>query len=230
MGTSWRDLVPAADREVYEKAGFGRQQAIVGERPAVLVIDVTRGFVGSPGLSREEAVAEFRNSCGPAAWAAVPHIAKLLDAARERQLPIFYTKGTSVTDAAHLGRWVTKNSRAAEDVALGEDVHRIIDEVAPQPGDLVFAKEKPSAFFATPLVGHLISRGIDSLLVTGCTTSGCIRASVIDGFSYNFAVTIVEDGVFDRGELSHAVNLFDMQAKYAQVATSEQVIAELPDS
>ena len=87
-------------------------------------------------------------------------------------------------------------------------------------------------FFGTPLAGYLVELGIDSLIIAGTTTSGCVRATVVDAFSYNYPVIIVEDCCFDRGEMSHKINLFDMNAKYGDViglAEVNSIIAELPD-
>lgn len=223
----WRLLVPEADRRVYETAGFGAASQELGARPAVLVIDVTWGFVGTRGLGREAAAAEYRNSCGPAAWEAIPAVQGLIALGREHDMPVIYTKGRSQIDVGSLGQWSAKNVRAAEDLEKGAAVHEIVPEVAPDAGDLVIEKDKPSGFFGTSLLSHLIRLGVDSVLVAGCTTSGCVRATVVDAFSYNLAVTVIEDAVFDRGELPHAVNLFDMQAKYAQVARLEDVRAML---
>ena len=98
------------------------------------------------------------------------------------------------------------------------------------PGDVVLRKTKPSAFHATPLVEYLIGAAVDGVVVCGGTTSGCVRATVIDAFSHNFPVTVVEDAVFDRGGLSHAVNLFDMDEKYADVTSSATVIERLDEA
>ena len=92
---------------------------------------------------------------------------------------------------------------------------------------MVILKQKPSAFFGTPLLSWLQLLGVDSLIVTGTTTSGCVRASVLDAFSLNLRCTVVEDGCFDRTEASHAVNLFDMHAKYADVCSKLEVLAHL---
>lgn len=220
---NWRDLLPEQDRLRMQQAGFGAASE-PGARPALLVIDVTVGFVGTQGLSAEEAVAENRNSCGPAAWEAMPHIADTVAGARAAGIPVIWTRGHTAQDAAHLGEWAAKNTRAAEDVARGDEIHRIVEEAGVAPGDLVLEKEKPSAFFGTPLVAHLFRERVDSVVVVGCTTSGCVRATVVDAFSLNLGVTVVEDAVFDRSTISHAVGLFDMEAKYAQVAPSEQVL------
>jgi nicotinamidase-related amidase len=85
-------------------------------------------------------------------------------------------------------------------------------------------KPKPSAFFGTPLTSHLTLLGADSLIVVGTTTSGCVRASVVDAFSHNYRVAVVEDGCFDRSQASHALALCDMDAKYADVVSSDEVL------
>ena len=90
-------------------------------------------------------------------------------------------------------------------------------------GEIVIRKTQASAFFGTDLAAHLIYRGVDTLLIAGCTTSGCVRATVVDAFSHNLRVTVVEDGCFERCQASHAVNLFDMNSKYADVLPSGEV-------
>ena len=100
-------------------------------------------------------------------------------------------------------------------------------EIAPREGDVLIPKKHPSAFFATPLASHLIDLGADTLVVTGCTTSGCVRGSVLDAFAYNFRAFVPHDAVYDRCATSHAVNLFDMAAKYADVATTAEIMERL---
>lgn len=223
---SWREVIPPADLAVFRAAGFGAAQP-PGTRPALLVVDVTYGFTGEPGRSLLDSIREHRTSCGPAAWAAVAVIARLVESARAADRPVIYTRGRAVAGAAELGGWATKNRRATEDVTAGERRHTIVAELAPEPGDLVIEKDKPSGFFGTALVGHLVSRAVDTLVVTGGTTSGCVRATAVDAFSYNFPVIVPEEAVFDRGTLSHQVSLFDLQAKYAQVVPAAQAEAYL---
>jgi maleamate amidohydrolase len=105
--------------------------------------------------------------------------------------------------------------------------YAFVEEIAPREGDLLIPKRHPSAFFGTPLASYLIDLGADTLLVTGCTTSGCVRGSVVDGFAYNFKVVVPHDAVYDRSGVSHAVNLFDMASKYADVMTTEECLAAL---
>ena len=107
------------------------------------------------------------------------------------------------------------------DIAVVESIVRAI---APQPQDLVCLKQKPSGFFGTNLAAYLQLLGADSVIVTGTTTSGCVRATVLDAFSLNFRVALAEEGCFDRSQASHAINLCDMNAKYADVVKTDEVI------
>jgi isochorismate hydrolase len=99
--------------------------------------------------------------------------------------------------------------------------------VAPREGDVLLPKKHPSAFFGTALTSHLIDLQADTLVMTGCTTSGCIRASVVDAFALNFRVLVPQDAVYDRSQVSHAVNLFDMSEKYADVCTTDEALETL---
>ena len=102
-----------------------------------------------------------------------------------------------------------------------------VDAICPQDGDILLPKKHPSAFFGTPLASYLIDLRADTLVVTGCTTSGCVRGSVVDAFAYNFKVIVPSDAVYDRSRVSHAVNLFDMASKYADVMTTEECLEAL---
>ncbi|MPZ87289.1 MAG: isochorismatase family protein, partial [Nitriliruptorales bacterium] len=105
--------------------------------------------------------------------------------------------------------------------------YEIVEQAAPWPGEAVLHKTAPSAFFGTPLMAHLHSLGVDTLMVCGESTSGCVRASVIDARSYRFKVIVVEDAVYDRHESAHAINLFDMNQKYADVMALDDVLVHL---
>ena len=102
--------------------------------------------------------------------------------------------------------------------------YQFVDEISPVDGDVLLPKKHPSAFFGTPLVSHLVDLAVDTLVVTGCTTSGCVRSSVTDAFAYNFKVLVPDDAVYDRSLTSHAVNLWDMNAKYADVHSSAHIL------
>jgi nicotinamidase-related amidase len=149
-------------------------------------------------------------------------------------MPVIYSTGMDIRpDGFERGRWKDKNSRGSEDWTTHRtDGNTIIAPIAPRAEDLVVRKDKPSAFFGTLLSSFLIDLQADSVLVCGTTTSGCVRATVVDAFSYNFRVSIVEDCTFDRGQASHAVNLFDMSQKYADVvslAETREYLQGLPD-
>jgi maleamate amidohydrolase len=151
-------------------------------------------------------------------------IASLLEAGRAVSLPIYYTAGVTDHVVRHAGRWREKHPRTLEQP---DDAQVIPERIAPHEGDVVIRKTKPSVFHGTPLLSSLVDQRVDTVIVTGCTTSGCVRATVVDAFSNGFATLVVEDGVFDRGELSHAVNLFEMDQKYADVITTDEALTYL---
>lgn len=223
---SWHRFVPERDRDVMVAAGYGSPQGL-GPSPALLVIDVNYGFTGHTRAPIFEAIAASRTACGEDAWRAVAVIERLLGAAREAGVPVIYSTGRVPRNIGDMGRWAAKNARVAEDVADGAARARIVEEIEPLPGDVVLTKSKPSVFVGTDLVAELVERGVDSLLVVGGATSGCVRATVVDGFSFNFRMGLVEDGCFDRSEISHAVTLFDLQAKYADVLGVEAALRYL---
>jgi maleamate amidohydrolase len=226
----WDQYLTERDHAVYRTAGYGSSRPF-GGRPAVVVIDVNYDFVGHEPAPILESAAIWRHSCGEEGWAGVEAIATLLAAAREKSLPIFYSTSMEERPDA-LGRGLWRSSRNGEQGGVpgvvGSD---IVAEIAPQERDVVLRKSKPSAFFGTGLISYLTELGVDELIVTGTTTSGCVRATVIDAFSYNVNCKVVEEGTFDRGQASHAINLFDMNAKYADVVsltTTLEHIAALP--
>jgi len=226
----WNEFLTERDKQVFEKSGFGAEAGF-GEKPALLVIDVSYNFCGDKREPILESIKNFHNSCGEDAWDALPHIRKLIDKCHEKGIPVIYTTGTVREDGWDAGGWAWKNSRTDEDVTapkttdFNRDGNEIMDDIAPSAQDIVIYKHKPSAFSGTPLSGFLNDLGADSLLVTGTTTSGCVRASVIDAFSNNYRVAVVEEGCFDRSQASHAINLCDMHAKYADVVTTEDALS-----
>ena len=218
----WDDFLTERDKQVFNKAGYG-QRAGFGSRPALMVIDVNYNFCGDKPEPILESMEKWPNSCGEDAWAAIAVIKNLLDVFHARELPVIYSTNDFRSDGFDLGGWSLKAARMYEDIDRDIDGNAIVADIAPSDRDLVVYKQKPSAFHGTPLVDYLVKLGVDGLIFTGTTTSGCVRAAVIDAFSYNFRCTIVEDGCFDRSTASHAVNLCDMNAKYGDVIRSEEV-------
>jgi maleamate amidohydrolase len=132
---------------------------------------------------------------------------------------VIYTTGGGRDDGWDAGSWRWKNTRSKEDVQRPRtiDGNEIVEPLRPASQDIVVRKQKPSGFFGTNLASYLTLLGCDSVIVVGTSTSGCVRATVLDAFSLNYRVTVVEEGCFDRSQASHAITLCDLHAKYADV-------------
>ncbi len=219
----WTGIVTEEEERRYAAAGFGGGGGM-GHRPGLLIIDVQYRTVGTERRPYWEAIREYPTACGEDGWRAVDHIRPLLAAFRARGLPVLYPHVAPKNADTDAGRLAEKVPSIMGIDAAG---YRFVEEVAPVKGDVLLPKKHPSAFFGTPLVSHLIDLGVDTLFVTGCTTSGCVRSTVSDAFSYNFKVVVPEECVYDRSPTSHAVNLWDMDAKYADVMPVAQGIERL---
>ena len=214
---AWLKLIPADERKTYERAGFVSNVEI-GPKPCLIVVDVTYGFTGSEGLTLEEAVAEFHTACGPAGWEAMPRIVRLIELFRKLNRPIVFTR--SDLDATTFAGKAT-NSRRKEKPP--PKFNAFPPALAPRESEWVLEKTKASAFFQTPLSAYLIKQGVDTTVVCGVSTSGCVRASAVDAFSHGFKTVVVDDCCFDRSHFAHCANLFDLQAKYATVLSLEEL-------
>ena len=216
----WKDVVPPATLELYRHY---KRDLYIGPRAAVLAIDLYElAYQGGPHPV-EEVSKTYPSSCGVNAWNAIPATQQLFAAARAAGLPVFYST-TETREAAKPGAVTATNRR---NPGRGEDVYAIRPEFAPQPGDVVLFKQRASAFFGTPLIAHLTQLNIDTLIIFGESTSGCVRASTVDGYSHGYHMVMAEECCFDRAELSHKVNLFDLHHKYADVMHVDRIIAEL---
>jgi maleamate amidohydrolase len=223
----WNKFLTERDKAVFAAAGFGARMGF-GKRPALVVIDVNYAFCGEKPEPILESIKRWPLSCGEEAWSGIAIIRDLIDAARGKGVPVVYTTGVQRPDRWDAGAWAWKKTRNEPPRRISNlDGNRIVDAIAPGAKDIVVYKQKPSGFFAAPLQSYLTLLGCDSLLVTGTTTSGCVRATVIDAFSNNYRVTVVEDGCFDRSQASHAISLCDMHAKYADVLNSKEILAYL---
>jgi len=216
----WKDVIPEADLRLY--AGW-RRETYVGPRPAILAIDlydlVYRGGARPPIEINDE----FPNSCGVFAHRAIAPTKKLFAAARRAGIPIFYCTQETRPNNRPNGAVSTRSSRPRPSA----DAFAIYHEFTVEPTDIVITKQRASIFKGTPLASHLTLLDVSSVIVFGESTSGCVRASVVDAYSAGFHVTIAEECTYDRAELTHKVNLFDLHHKYADVMHTDEIIAHL---
>jgi nicotinamidase-related amidase len=212
-------LIPEADLATYRSGGFLRDLKF-GERTALIVVDVTMGFCGSPGLTLEQAIAQYPTACGPVSWETMPRIAKLVTLFRDRGLPIVFTNA-DVVGNPYAGK-ATKGERRATPYPGFNDFPA---DIAPHEDEWILAKTKASAFFQSPLAAYLVRARVDTVVVCGVSTSGCVRATTVDAYSHGFTTFVVDDCCFDRSWFAHCANLFDMQAKYASVVSLAELTA-----
>jgi maleamate amidohydrolase len=226
----WGEHFPVAELSVLAEAGYGHPMGF-GSSPALLVVDVTYSFCGATPQPILEAIRDNRRSCGDRAWAAMEPMRAVLGAARSARIPVIFSAMRDPADPAYEpGLWGAKNARGTEDAGPAADASRdndVVDRLKPLDGELVLSKDKPSIFHGTNLPAYLISRGVDSLIICGGTTSGCVYASSVDGFSHNYKVSVVADATFDRVESPHWASLLDIDMKYGDVVTSKDVIRHL---
>ncbi|MBM3486758.1 MAG: isochorismatase family protein [Alphaproteobacteria bacterium] len=199
--------------DVYKKQGFGNRIGF-GKTPALLIIDFNNAFANPD---------QFGGGNIPAA---IEKTRELLAVARHLDLPIAFTTHVYAEDGSDDGVFNMK-SPGLRALKPGSHEIQIVPELEPRPGERVIAKHYPSGFFATDLAGWLAKRGVDTAIVTGCTTSGCVRATVVDAMGHGFRPMVPRECVGDRADGPHEANLFDMQQKYADVMSLDEVLAEL---
>lgn len=221
IDAEWLELLSDEEKLIYERAGYGRDLGM-GQKVALLVVDTTYAFVGDRPAPVLESMSRYRLSCGEAGWKSVEHIAGLLSVCREVGIPVFYTVGVEKRTAITRGAWTWKTHESDDDRPA--DLNQIPTQIAPTPADTVIPKTKPSAFFGTPLTSYLTGLGIDTVIVAGGTTSGCVRATVVDAFSQNFRVAVPVEAVFDRARLPHVANLLDIDSKYGDVLRTASLV------
>jgi maleamate amidohydrolase len=188
--------------------GFGRA-------PAIIVVDFIRAYTepGSPLYA-------------PAVVEAVKATAPLLKAAREKGVPIIYTRVVYHQSGADGGLFVRKVP-ALRRMVEGEPLSEIVPELPPAPDDVILIKQYASSFFGTSLAAMLTARGVDTLIITGCSTSGCVRATAVDAMQNGFRPIVPRECVGDRHDGPHEANLFDIDAKYGDVVPLSDVMSQL---
>ncbi len=216
----WKDVVSASDMKLYSPYA---RETFVGPSAAFLAIDlydlVYRGGPGQP-VDLDE---KYPNSCGIFAHRAIEPTKRLFEAVRRAGLPVFYCTQDTRPNNRPAGAVSTRRPTRPATIAD----HGIYHEFTPRPEDVVIYKQRASIFQGTPFLSHLNLLGIRSLIVCGESTSGCVRASAVDAYSNGVHVSIVEQCTYDRAELIHKVNLFDLHHKYVDVMHLDEVVAHL---
>ena len=200
-----------ADLDVYKKQKFG-QKIGFGQHPALLIIDFQVGFADADVLG------------GFNMLSAIEQTSKLLKSARSSKVPVAHVRFATEMQGDDIGTFAVKVPSLMKLSPDSKDA-QFVESVRPKKGEWVSTKRHGSAFFGTNLASWLNSIGADTLFITGCTTSGCVRASTIDASAYGLRPMVVTDCVGDRAEGPHRANLFDMEQKYADLVTSKQVVA-----
>ena len=216
----WQDVISPEDLYLYRHY---KRDLYIGERPALLAIDLyNMAYQGGAGAIHEIAE-KFPSACGDFAWNAIDPTKQLFSMMRSRGLPVFYTTGEDRQES----RPNKVRSTNRQSTNTSENPFEIFDSFSPEPEDTIIYKQRASGFYGTPLMAHLTQAGIDTVIVCGESTSGCVRASVADAYSNGLHVVIAEECVFDRGLLSHKINLFDMHHKYADVMHLDEIAERL---
>jgi maleamate amidohydrolase len=206
----WRDVIDSETLEIYQSY---QRKTYIGKRPALLLIDLYNLVYEGGARPIQEVVKNHPSSCGIFAWDAIAPIKELISMARSKKIPVIYsTRGTDQIEATFRQRNV-----------ILDNSFEIKEEFRPEKEDIIIYKERASCFFGTPLIAYLTKMGVDSLIICGESTSGCVRASTVDAYSYGFHTVVVEECTFDRSLLSHKVNLFDLHHKYADVMKLDEV-------
>lgn len=214
------DIIPQEDRKIIEER-YRRnpvKEEPMGKSPALLVVDMTYGFVDD----------RFPTGYSKTGAPCLQNISTLIELARNAHIPIIYTRDMSDPQEVyriHRGAWNFKSNPIKDE--LREEYNTIHNSIAPRDQDVVIQKSKPSAFFGTPLMAILNYLKVDSLILTGMVTSGCVRATALDAFNYNYKVIIPIECVADRSQISHEVTLFDLDTKYASVLPLDRTLALL---
>jgi nicotinamidase-related amidase len=212
----WERFLTDDDRKVIVGRAPRRLNGL-GRKPALLLIDMQITACGRDQPIYEQ-LDEYSGACGPHAWRAIPVQQRLLAAARAVAMPVIYSKHVFRPESG------LPAADPGNNFSIANFRSEIPAEVAMQPGDLLIEKQTPSCFAFTHLPLILAHYGIDSLLVAGNSTSGCVRATCVDGVAHGYRMQVIEEAVFDRIEMSHAAALFDLQFKYCDVISADEAL------
>jgi maleamate amidohydrolase len=220
MNRVWDEALTHADRQVIEKGGYGKSRGL-GNSPLIVIIDAQYNYVGTD-KPIEQQLDDWPSGGGSKAWEAIRNIQLLKKAANKSNIPVMYTRNVQKKTLS-FDSFGLKANRDNSKYIDGRPEAQIVKELEPKESELVVDKSYASAFFGTPLISYLTKLRVDTLILVGGSTGGCVRATAVDAVTYNFNVAVVEDCVYDRIELSHKAALLDLWMKYCDVITLNQV-------
>lgn len=197
-------------RQLYASQGMAKDAGL-GDRPAVLSIDLNTGFTDPDAPMGIESLAAIASASRP-----------VLDAARDAGLPVILVGSSYDADFVEAGAWERKVTHAG--LTHGSRWVEFDDRLGRTTSDQVVTKRYPSGFAGTDLVSRLVSSQVDTVILTGAATSGCIRATAVDAVGLGFRVAVVTDAVGDRQPLAHLASLFDVGTKYADLITAREAV------
>jgi nicotinamidase-related amidase len=210
------------DQKVIAATGYGKRRGF-GKKPVILVIDAQKKFVGTDAPILES-MEKYPLSIGKKAWEAVGNISRILKKGRRQKLPVIFSTSAAAGNEIRFNSFARKRHPHEASPASPKDGDDIPEAIRPGDTEWVVHKRYASVFFGTPLMTFLNTLRCDTLLVTGFVTSGCVRATVVDGASYNLNVTVVKDCVADRFDFAHRLSLIDMDLKYADVISLDEAL------
>lgn len=220
MTRPWEDMLTEVDRMVIQKGGYGKKRGL-GKKPALVIIDIQHNYVGA-NLPIADQLETWPSGGGAKAWEAIEKIKKMKKLSDQLNIPTIYTRNVQ-KKTINFDSFAVKAERDNSKYIDGRPEAQIVSELEPESKDLVVDKSYASAFFGTPLISYLVKMGVDTLIIVGGSTSGCVRATAVDAVTHNFNVAVVEDCVYDRIELSHKAGLLDLWMKYCDVSPSEEI-------
>jgi maleamate amidohydrolase len=220
----WSRFLTAQDAELLSRTSWAKREPFgLGSRPAVIVVDAYYAALGDSRRPLLDLVDTWPAACGPAGWDAVDRTVPLLAGARAHGVPVFYVTGVPANPYPWYRKARTGTARRPAEAL------QIVDELAPAPGDVILEKCSPSGFTSSPLDALLTAAAVDTVLICGEATSGCVRATAVDACVLGYRVGVVEDCCFDRIEASHWMSLFDLDQKYADVIDSHAALHHLEE-
>lgn len=220
----WDDVLTPTDRLVIEKGGYGKPRGL-GSYPCLMIIDPQYNYVGDDAPITEQ-LDRWPSGGGARAWEAIRRTQPLLDLARQAGIPVIFTRNVQKKSVRFDG-FARKTARNQEAYIDGHRGTQIVDELKPLENELVIDKSYASVFYGTPIETFLVQLKVDTLLMTGGSTSGCVRATAVDAITRGWNVAVVEECTFDRIEISHKAALLDMWMKYCDVIRAEEAEAYL---